>query len=157
MNKMLLILTTATFSLGALAQQADMTQARDEAKPVTTETGTESKREARDPFDASTAYNEMEKSHMDDWLDLTRQYHNDKYALIKKHHDEKADFHHRGLQKLKESGFSKDMLRTKLEDMIKLHEQQVEEWHDLCENHSKQGKMFYEKHKRELEDFKRSL
>ncbi len=110
-----------------------------------------------DPLDAMRAYTEMEKGHMDRWFDLKRHFNDTEIALIKKQHDEKADFHIHGLAMLKQHGFSDRLLDKKLHHMMKLHERQVEEWRRMFKARDKEAMRIYKQNKHEFEAFKESL
>jgi hypothetical protein len=102
-------------------------------------------------------FKEMEKGHKDRWLDFAKKVHDDKFNLLKKHHDQWTDLHVRHLKMLKNNIITKDVLEGKLQDMISLHENQIGDWKQWHDNMNKNAMNTAHKNSQELEKFKAGL
>jgi hypothetical protein len=109
------------------------------------------------PIDKLIEFIDMEKGHMGRWFNFARKHHSDKFNLLERHHDERADLHVKELRKAKTGGFSASMLRSKLNDLVNLHKEQVAEWGKLFKNYYEKGREIHETNRKEFEKFRASL
>lgn len=77
--------------------------------------------------------------------------------MHKKHKDEWIDFSEKYIDRLARDGQTENYLTEKLNAVIKLHEQQKINYRDFYDANHKRALDLEEKHKKELDDFKKTL
>lgn len=102
-------------------------------------------------------YLEMERKHKQDWIDQKKAKCDAKIALHKKHNNEWVDFSKKYIDRLEKGEQAENFLIDKLNNVIKLHEEQSRERAELHEINHKKCLEIQEKHKKELEAFKKTL
>jgi len=109
-----------------------------------------------DVYDATEKFLKMEKSHKSDWFKFAKEVHDEKYDLLRKHHDECANLHIKKVSKLRNNGCTEAFIDEQLNKMIELHEKQCEEWRHLAEKLEKKRRDLGNRHNDELMKFKES-
>jgi DNA-directed RNA polymerase beta' subunit len=104
--------------------------------------------------DAIVAFIKMEKVHKEDWFNFAKKKNDNKFDLLVKHHDEMADAQVQHIMAMGTAVSIEDAMATKLQDMIALHEAQVQEWKAMCDADRSEATTIYNKHKTELTAFK---
>lgn len=100
---------------------------------------------------------EIERKHKQDWIDHKKAKAEAKSMLCKKHKDEWFDFTKKYIDRLAQGEQLDNYLVDKLNNVIKLHEEQSRELRELFEADYKKVLAIAEKHKKELEAFKKTL
>ena len=99
----------------------------------------------------------MEQKHKQDWLDHKKAKCIAKLAMVQKHKDEWVAMKVKYIEKLATESKPEIYLVDKLNDMIKIHEKQKEEWKNLCDSNYKKAGDIALAHKTELDNFKKSI
>lgn len=99
----------------------------------------------------------MEHKHKLDWLDYKKAQLDTKIDLVKKHKNQFFELKKKYMSKMAKGENPQTYLDSKLNDMIKLHEEQNLEWKEMCEANHKKGADIAQSHKTELDNFKKSI
>ena len=108
------------------------------------------------------AFNTMEKGHKDDWFKYMKEQCGAKADLLKKQHDEWADFRNAQIIKEIEEDLSsheakEELLKKRLNDAIALHKKQGAAWEVYAKSHADKAKQLCDKHKKDLSKFEEQL
>lgn len=96
---------------------------------------------------------ELIKTQKNGWLKFSKEFHDAKFDLLIKQHNEIFDQKIKYLNKFKNGGSLSTYLDEIFKDMVALHEKQTEEWKNLCTKFQEKGKELYESNIKENAKF----
>lgn len=99
----------------------------------------------------------MEHNHKQAWFDYKKANVDAKVELMKKHNTELFELKKKHLEAMAKGNKDQAYWMEKLNDMIKLHEAQNNEWKEMCEAQYKKGADIGRTHKLELDAFKKAV
>ncbi len=102
------------------------------------------------------------RGHKDHWFDHMQKCHADKTNLMKRHHEQWAEFKNTQIKKLAEMQDFSHAAREKffqgeLKEAIKLHKKQMAEWEKMCKKHMDDAMKIAAKQKEDLAKFEAQL
>ncbi len=91
-----------------------------------------------------------------DWLTFTKDFHDAKFDLMIKHHNEIFELKKKFLDEFKSNGANvADLLSRELEEMIKLHDKQTAEWVALWDKFKAKAQELGTENQKEVDTFKK--
>lgn len=99
----------------------------------------------------------MEQKHKQDWLDHKKVKSASKISMKKKHSDEWFDLKKKYAEQMGHGIKPELFLVDKLNEMIKIHERQKDEWKELCDSNHKKSADIAQAHATELDNFKKTI
>jgi hypothetical protein len=113
--------------------------------------------EKKNPSDQLIEFIVMEQQHKQDWLDHKKESFDAKIEMLKRHKDRLFALKKQNTQELAAGVDIQKFFGEKLDEWIKLHEQQNTEWKELCATQYKKGGEIAQQHKEQLDEFKESI